>query len=262
MPLIEQIGKRLYLSEARRTVLEGARETLGAVERLEMANADLKGPRRGRLRPAVTTTANYFMPRLRGEFAAQHPGVELTLGVTNGEGLLARMAANEDDFDVAGEPPEGARVVCRPFAEKRLLVIARPDHPLARLRQVPLARLAEEFFLGRESGSGARAAAERWLAQRGMALRYRMELGSNEAIKQGVLGGLGIAILAEASVAMELAAGALVALPVAGFPIRRPWYLMWRADKDLSLVARAFVEHLRGGVSLAVPVVRRHEAAA
>ncbi|MCX7894083.1 MAG: LysR substrate-binding domain-containing protein [Burkholderiales bacterium] len=251
VPLLEQIGKTLYLTDAGRTVLRGARETLGAVERLAIAVADLKGLRRGRLSVAVTTTAEYFMPRLLGEFSARHPGIEFTLEVTNRAGLLARLGDNADDVYVAGQPPQGVPVACKPLAPNRLLVVARPDHPLARAGRVPLARIATEPFLAREPGSGTRAAAERFLAERGITLSYRMELGSNEAVKQGVLGGLGLAVLAETSVAIELAAGALVPLAVTGFPIARTWYLIQRADKTPSLLAQAFVEFLLAGVAVA-----------
>ena len=253
LPLLEQIGKTMHITDAGRQVLAGCRETLDAVNRLESALADLKGLKRGRLRIAVTTTAKYFMPRLLGEFAARHEGIELSLKVTNRAGLLTRLEGNEDDLYVLGQPPEQPAVVAHAFAENPLVVVARPDHPLARLKRIPLERIGQEWFLAREEGSGTRTATERHFAERGVPLRYRMELGSNEAIKQAVIGRLGLALLAKTSVEMELTAGVLQVLPVAGLPIRRDWYLVRLADKKPSIAAQAFSDFLLQGAGRAVP---------
>ena len=256
LPLLEQIGKTLHVTDAGRLVLAGCREVLDAVDRLESVAADLKGLQRGRLRVAVTTTAKYFMPRLLGEFAALHEGIELSLKVTNRAGLLARLEANEDDLYVLGQPPDKPAVLAHVFARNPLVVVARPDHPLSSHRRIPIERLGQEWFIAREEGSGTRTAAERYFGERGVPLRYRMELGSNEAIKQGVIGGLGIAVLAKTSVEMELVAGVLRVLPVAGLPIRRDWYLVRLAAKRPSLVAQAFSEFLLRSADLAPSLPR------
>ena len=191
LPLLERLGKQLFLTAAGREVLATSRETVAAIERLEMRLADMQGLKRGRLRVAMVTTAKYLVPRLLGEFCVRYPGIEASLTVTNREKLLARIANNEDDLAILGIPPEGMDVVATPIADNPLVVIARNDHALARRKRIPLARISEEPFILREPGSGTRLATERHFAEHGLKLKVRMELGSNEAIKQAIAGAWG-----------------------------------------------------------------------
>lgn len=246
MPLLERIGKQLHLTNAGREVLASCRETLDALERMEMRLADMQGLKRGRLRVAIVTTAKYLVPRLLGEFCARYPGIEAALTVTNREKLLARLAANEDDLVVLGTPPENLDVIAMPVADNPLVVLARHDHPLARLKGITLTRLAAEPFILREPGSGTRLAVERHFAQHGLKPRVRMELGSNEAIKQSIAGGLGISVLSSHTVALEGDHGILHTLDVEGFPLMRQWYVAYLAGKHLSAVAETFLGHMLG----------------
>jgi len=244
LPLVERTGKQIHLTEGGREVLAAARETLGAIERLEMRLADLQGLKRGRLRVAIVTTAKYLVPRLLAEFCVRYPGIDASLTVTNREKLLARLAANEDDLAILGAPPEGMDVVARPIADNPLIVIARKDHPLARRKRIPLSRIADEPFLVREPGSGTRLATERLFREHGLALKVRMELGSNEAIKQAIAGGLGVSVLSRHTLVLDGEDGLLQPLDVKGFPLQRKWYVAYPAGKHLSSVAEAFLRHL------------------
>lgn len=244
LPLLERIGKQIHLTDAGREVLATSREMLAALERLEMRLADMQGLKRGRLRIAIVTTAKYLIPRLLGEFCGRYPGIEAALTVTNREKLLARLAANEDDLVVLGTPPESLDVVATPIAENPLVVLARRDHPLAGKKRISLKRLAEEPFILREPGSGTRLATERFFAEHGLTLRVRMELGSNEAIKQAIAGGLGISVLSRHTLALAGTAGLLTLLDVAGFPLMRKWYVAYPNGKQLSAVAEAFLQHV------------------
>jgi DNA-binding transcriptional LysR family regulator len=246
LPLLERIGKRLYLTDAGRETLATCRDILEGLERLEMRLDDLQGLKRGRLRVAMVTTAKYLVPRLLGEFCVQYPGIEASLIVTNREKLLVRIANNEDDLAILGAPPEGMDVVATPVADNPLVVIARKDHALAGCKRIPLARIAEEPFIVRETGSGTRLAAERFFAEHRLSLKVRMELGSNEAIKQAIAGGLGVSVLSQHTLALDGAGSLLQPLDVAGFPLRRKWYVAYPAGKHLSAVAEAFLAHLLG----------------
>jgi DNA-binding transcriptional LysR family regulator len=244
LPLLERIGKKIYLTAAGREVHESCREALDAIARLKMRLSDLQGLKRGRLRIAIVTTAEYLVPRLLGAFCARYPGIEAELTVTNREQLLARIARNEDDLVILGTPPEGMDVVAQPIANNPLVVIARRDHALARAREIPLARIAEEPFILRERGSGTRLATERHFSAQGLALRVRMELGSNEAIKQMIASGLGISVLSQHSLELEGPDGLLQPLDVTGFPLMRRWYVAYMQNKHLSAVAEAFLGHM------------------
>lgn len=244
LPLLERIGKRLHLTAAGREVLAAGRETIDTLERLEMRLADMQGLKRGRLRIAMVTTAKYLLPRLLGEFCAHHPGIEVELIVTNREKLLARIADNEDDLAILGAPPEAMDVVATAIADNPLAVLARHDHPLAGKKGIPPERVAEEPFILREKGSGTRLATERHFAELGCKLKVRMELGSNEAIKQAIVGGLGISVLSLHTLALEGAEGLLQPLDIKGFPLNRKWYVAYPQGKHLSAVAKAFLDHL------------------
>lgn len=244
LPLLERIGKQMYLTSAGREVLATCRDMLEGLERLEMRLADMQGLKCGRLRLAMVTTAKYLVPRLLGEFCVRYPGIDASLTVTNREKLLARMASNEDDLFILGTPPEGMDVVATPIAENPLVVIARADHPLAGKKRIPLPRVAEEPFILREPGSGTRLATERFFAEHRLSLKVRMELGSNEAIKQAIMGGLGISVLSLHTLALEGIGGQLQRLDVKGFPLQRKWYVAYPTGKHLSAVAETFIEYL------------------
>ncbi|MBS1213955.1 MAG: LysR family transcriptional regulator [Proteobacteria bacterium] len=246
LPLFEQLGKRIYLTDTGKALQALCENILGALASFEMEVADRKGLKQGKLRLGVTTTAKYFVPRLLGAFCERYPGIDVSMKVSNQQNLLERLARNEDDLYILGRPPEHLPVNAHPFLANPLVVIAPPDHPLASERNIAPARFAEEWFLMREPGSGTRQATERFFAERGIALRERMTLGSNEAIKQAVIGKLGVAVLSRSTVALESEVGRVAILAVEGFPIRRHWHIVYPADKKLSVVSQAFYDYLTG----------------
>ncbi len=244
LPLLEQVGKRTHLTEVGRELLTVCHEVFNGLSRFEMLVSDMKGVKAGKLRLAVITTTKYFVPRLLGPFCDRYPGIDVSLKVTNRERILQRLVDNEDDLYILGQPPEHMDVQVEPFLENPLVVLAHGGHPLAREKHISVQRLAEEPFLMREAGSGTRLATERFFAEQGLSVKVRMELGSNEAIKQAVAGGLGVAVLSAHTLALEKSSDELVVLDVEGFPIRRQWYAVYARDKQLTVVARAFLDFL------------------
>ena len=244
MPLFEQVGKKIFLTDAGRELYSACRDILGRLEQLDMSFAEMKGLKTGRLRLTVITTAKYFAPELLGLFSQEYTGVEVSLNVTNREEAIARLVNNEDDLYILGQPPEELDVVSVPFLENPLVVVARSDHPLATQKSITLKRLAEEPFLVRESGSGTRKAFERLMKKYGHKIKARMEIGSSEAIKHAVSGGLGLAVLSRHSLRFTDTNRRLVELDVQHFPIQRYWYVVHPATKQLSVVARTFLDFL------------------
>jgi len=238
--LFEQLGKRIHLTEAGREVHAYTRAIAQQLDELEAVLNRIKGLSGGRLRISVATTANYFIPTLLGTFSRRYPDVTVSLDVTNRETLLRQLSENTVDLVIMGQPPAEADVEAEAFMDNPLVVVAPPDHPLARQKKISLARLQDETFLVRESGSGTRIAMERFFAERGMRLKTGMEVGSNEAIKQSVQAGLGLGLLSRATIEQELALKRLVVLDVEDFPIMRHWYVVHRKGKRLSAVAEAF----------------------
>ncbi|MCW8836049.1 MAG: LysR family transcriptional regulator [Rhodospirillales bacterium] len=241
LPLFEHIGKKVYLTEAGRTLHTMCREVLDSAERFNMALADLKGLKQGRLQLAAVTTAEFFLPRLLGPFCNAYPGIEVSLEIYNRYQILDRLKDNADDLYVFGHPPEGIEVDAVQFLDNPMYVVAPSDHPLVGRKRITMKTIFKEPFLFREPNSGTRLALERFFAEHGHRPTVRMELGSNEAIKQGVLGGLGLAILSR--YAIDNVKG-LTALNVEGFPFKRHWYLLRLAGKKQSIVAQAFCTHL------------------
>ncbi len=251
LALLEQIGKKVFLTEAGEHLYTTCGDWLETWGRFEQTIADMKGVKKGRLRIASVTTTKYFMPRLLGPFCAQYPGIDIALEVLNRDRLLERLARNQDDLYVMGVPPEGMAIECEPFLENALVVLAPAAHPLAKLgRTVRFAELASEPFLVRERGSGTRLTMERLFQEHGATANIRMELGSNEAIKQAVAGGLGLAILSDSTLGEDHLHHQVCVLDVEGFPIRRSWYLVRSKEKRASVVATAFLDFLRTHISL------------
>lgn len=245
MPLIEHIGKELHLTVAGEEVFDAAKDVLERLSDLENTLNDLQGEVAGPLNVHVVSSGKYFMPHLLGSFVRRYPKVEPRLQITNRASLLAGLAKNQSDLYIMGQPPEGVAVVEYPFLENILVVVARPDHPLAGKKKIPLARIATERFVGRESGSGTRKAVEKLFHDKGLDIKAYIELDSAEGIKQGVIGGLGIGVLSKHSLRLEIEAGELVILDVQGFPLRRRWYVSHREGKRLSRAAQVFLQYLQ-----------------
>ncbi len=251
LPLFDTSARKLRLTEAGEALRVLSAEVADSLARFEQTIDQLKGLQRGRLRLAGVTSAEYFLPRLLGPFCAAHPGIDVQLLVANREEVLERLRRGDDDLSVFGQPPDDMAVESAAFLENPLVVVAPlvapgghplTGHPLIG-RRIPLAELAAGPLLLRERGSGTRMAVERLLSEHGLAPRIRMELGSTEAIKQAVLGGLGLAVVPRLALATSVG---LTELEVEGFPLMRHWYLVWPAGKPLSLAARALTDHLTG----------------
>ncbi|MFM7576204.1 MAG: LysR substrate-binding domain-containing protein, partial [Microcystaceae cyanobacterium] len=225
-------------------LLETCQEIFDGLDQFEMAVSDLKGLKQGKLRLAVITTAKYFIPRILGAFCQQYPGIDVSLKVTNHQQIQHRMQDNKDDLYIISQPPEGLDLDSRPFLDNPLVVIARRDHPLAALPFVPLERLNNEFFIMREQGSGTRQAVQNLFNRQNVQVQVRLELGSNEAIKQAIAGGMGISVLSQHTLTSESYQSELVVLNVEHFPIKRRWYVATLAGKQLSIIAQTFLDYL------------------
>jgi LysR family transcriptional regulator, low CO2-responsive transcriptional regulator len=150
------------------------------------------------------------------------------------------MAANEIDLVIMGRPPRELDTIAEPFAKHPLIIIASPHHPFASKRRIALKQLGSQQFIIREEGSGTRASMEHVFRERQVPFRVSMEVSSNETIKQAVMAGMGISFISGHTVGLELAAGKLVSLDVAGLPIVRDWYVIHLREKQLSPIAAAF----------------------
>ncbi|MFQ5759908.1 MAG: LysR family transcriptional regulator [Acidiferrobacterales bacterium] len=240
LPLFEQLGKKIYLTEAGRAMHHYCRIIAAQLAEAEQVIEELKGVDGGHLQITVATTVNYFATRLLSAFCQRHQGVHVSLDVTNRQAILRQLENNDTDIVLMGKPPDGLEVVAEPFMDNPLVVIAAPNHPLARKRLVRLTQLKGETFLMREQGSGTRIAMERFFSAKGLRPSSSAEMTSNEAIKQSVEAGLGLGVVSAHTVELEREVGRLKILKVESFPIMRRWYVVHHKGKRLSAVARAF----------------------
>jgi LysR family transcriptional regulator, low CO2-responsive transcriptional regulator len=243
LPLFEQVGKRLFLTEAGRELFATCRQIFETIAQFEMKVADLKGLKQGQLRLAVITTAKYFIPRLLGPFCQLYPGIDISLQVTNHERIVERMANNLDDLYIMSQVPDHLDVNFQPFLENPLVVFAPANHPLAGEKDIPIERLVDEPFIMREPGSGTRRTVQQLFDERGIKVKVKLELGSNEAIKQAIAGGLGISVLSRHTLIPDNTTEFAI-LDVQNFPIKRTWFMVYPGGKQLSIVARAYFEYL------------------
>ena len=244
IPLFEQLGKKIYLTEAGQELRRYSRNIVQQLEEAESVFEEMKGMQRGKLAISVASTAGYFMPFLLAQFSKRFPEVAITLNVSNREVLLQELAQNSMDFAIMGRPPDGHGLDFTSFLENPLVVIAPPDHPLVAEHDIPLTRIQQETFIARELGSGTRSATERFFAEKGIKLTTGTEMSKNESIKQAVQAGMGVSILSLNTVMLELEARRLAVLDVESFPIQRHWYLVHRSKKRLPGVALAFKEFI------------------
>jgi len=247
VPLFEQIGKSVHLTEAGRELHRACHEIFQQLIDVEDRLANIRGLKSGRLRLAVSTTGKYFAPRLLAAFVNEHPGIEVSLQIHHRETLIERMVANADDLYIFANPPMTKDVVTQAILPNPVTVFARADHPLAEERRIPFRCFAEEPFLMREPGSGTRMVAQQVFARHGIAPKVRMELSTNEAIKQAVLAGLGVSIMSRYTLGLDTEQDDLVTLDVEGFPLEGWWYLVYPGGKQPSAVAEAFMAFARTG---------------
>lgn len=255
-PLFEPLGRGVRLTRAGEALQETVKEISASWQSFESRLAELRGLLKGRLKLAAVTTAEYFVPDLLGPFGALHPGIDIELAVENRDRVMARLHQQADDLAVMMLPPDDLPLQSLPFLDNPLTVIAPRGHPLtARQTPVQLHELADERWLMREQGSGTRWVTEQHFVSRGFRPRIAMSLGSNEALKHAVGAGFGIAVISRLAIEHQPDAP-WVALPVEGFPVTRPWLLVWRTDAPLAAPARQFVSYLQNRQG--VPTLAEH----
>ncbi len=241
LPLFDGSGRSPRLTEAGEALYQACRLMSDAWSDFEARIGDLKGLRKGRLRLGVVSTAKYFIPRLLGPFCQQYPGVDVHIEVANRQRIVERLREGLDDLTFMSRPPEELALNIRPFMDNPLVLVAPEEHPFAGKKLVRLEELGSQRMLLREMGSGTRMAIDEFFSRSHLQLSVRMEIGSNEAIKQAVAGGLGISIISRH--ALRDAVG-LVEVNCEGLPIHSAWNIVSLADRPHSLIAQRFIEYL------------------
>lgn len=244
-PLLEKSGRGVRLTAAGELMAGYAARILELWREAGDEMAAQRGLFSGTLRVGAVTTAEYLLPPLLVAFAGQHPEVKVKLQVGNRDEIVRMLAAQEVDIAIMGRPPAELKTTAVAFAKHPMAFLASPKHPLlAKQRRPVLADLVDANLLARERGSGTRTTLERLYKEAGVPLRIGSEMSSNEAIKHMCAAGFGVAFLSLHTCALELEAGLLAVLPMAGNPLQRDWYAMHLASRRLPQVTSAFKQFL------------------
>lgn len=231
--LFERVGRKVTLTDAGLLLLGYARLVLRSLQDADQAMMDLKGLSGGRVRLGLVSTSKYIVPHMIARFRAAFPGVTVQLTEGNRSRVLALLTSGAADLAIMGQPPEDADVIAERFAPHPSVIIAPAGHRLGAAPELSPVALAGEPFVVREDGSGTKAMADRFFQGAGFSPRVTMVSSSNEMIKQAVIAGMGLALISQHTVSLELALGLLITLPVEGFPLMRSWYIVQRRTLPL-----------------------------
>ena len=251
----------MFLTDAGKELYKSALEIFDTVGRLESRLASLSGLQAGLLKLSVVTTAKYFFPHLLGPFCQRYPNIEVNFNIGNRNTMVKRLRENKDDFYVFSHPPEDIDIEKLEFVKNPLVVVAPANHRLAKKKNIKFSELTNEPFIMREPGSGTRYSIEKYLLKSGYSVNEKMTIESNEAIKHSVMSGLGISILSIHTLAQERN-DEIEILDVKGFPMLYSWYLVYLRNKQLSDVAKTFLEFLKKeGAEIAGDLLKHSPAA-
>jgi DNA-binding transcriptional LysR family regulator len=241
LPLFDRTSRQVALTVVGEYVLAQTRRVLGAMRDAEDLVARFRGLQVGALDVGMVSTAKYFLPRLLASFRKEHPGIEVRLEVADNRGqLVALMEQGAIELAVMGRPPQGWPSRAEPFAMHPHVLVCAKDHRFAAMEFVPASALADEGFIVREPGSGTRAALDEYMLEQHLKPRVVMQMSSNEAIKQAVMAGMGIALLSLHTLGLELNHALIAAPETEGLPLVRSWHVVTAPAKTLSPAAEAF----------------------
>lgn len=246
LPLYEVVGKKVFLTDAGHDLAQTARTISQAWSSFEQTRDSYRGLARGQLRISVVSTAKYFMPRLLAAFCRKYPDIDVALEILNRDGVVQRLRDNQDDLYIMSMPPQDIELSVEVFMPNPIVLIAASTNPLARAGRQPLslADLGEQRFILREKGSGTRMAADQHFRKLRFSPHVRLELGSNESVKEAVAGDLGIGVVSQHALAGKRRADGVKVIEVSGFPLPSSWHLVHPSGKRLSPLASAFRQHI------------------
>ena len=244
IPLTEVIGRKLYVTDFGKEVGEAAEKIINEVYAINYKTLAYKGQLTGRLKITSVSTGKYVMPYLLRDFINNHNGIELVMDVTNKSRVVKSLERNEVDFSLISVMPDKQELNSEPLMENRLFLVSgtHQKEPI----QIRDKRMFEDLpMIFREEGSGTRYVMEQFFKTHQLNVQKKLELASNEAVKQAVLAGLGFSVMPLIGIKNELRLGQLRIIPVDGFPVSTTWQLVWLKKKKLSPVAKAYLEYIR-----------------
>ncbi|WP_299129263.1 LysR family transcriptional regulator [uncultured Winogradskyella sp.] len=244
IPLTEVVGRQLYVTDFGWEIAEAAERILNEVEAINYKTLSFKGQVAGRLKISVVSTGKYVMPYFLSDFTNKHAGVDLIMDVTNKSSVVRSLEENKVDFALVSVIPDQLNLERIELMENKLFLVGSANDKFN--RNVKKGKIFEKYpMLYREDGSATRNAMETFIASYNISTRKKMELTSNEALKQAVIAGLGYSIMPLIGIKNEIKNGDLQIIPFNGLPIVTNWNLVWLKSKNLSPTALAYLEFLK-----------------
>jgi DNA-binding transcriptional LysR family regulator len=246
--LVDRLPRGVRLTAAGEVLADYSRRIFGLADEAERLLAELAGLSRGRLVVAATPTIGvYWLPAVLVKYRRAHPGIEMRMEVHPTSTIARLLVEGAVDVGLAESEVEDERIESRVLMKDQMVAITAPNGPLSRKRRISAEELCRQPFVVREVGSGSKSLVERALAERGLKITPAMSLGSTEAVKRAVMEGVGVAIVSEMAIRMEVAAGRLVRLNVRGLQIEREIMLVRSLGKTQSAALKAFLKMLGQG---------------
>lgn len=244
IPLTEVIGRKIYITDFGKEIAEAAENIINQVNAINYKTLAYKGQLAGRLKISVVSTGKYVMPFFLADFMKQHAGVELMMDVTNKNKVLESLENNEVDFALVSILSDTLNIEKLDLLQNKLYLVGSTQSK--ELEGVQTKEILKDLpLIFREKGSGTRQAMESFFKGNNLSVVKKMELTSNEAVKQALLADLGYSIMPLIGIRNELHNNELRIIPVKGLPIKTTWSLIWLKGKKHSPVSLAFLNYLR-----------------
>ena len=241
IPLLEIIGKKIYVTDFGKEIAASAEGILEQVYAINYKTMAFKDQLIGRLKVSIVSTGKYVLPYYLSDFLKANPGVEISIDVTNRGKVIESLEQNEVDFSLVSDQLESTQFDFIDILKNELVLVGNPE-TAAMNPSFDYSTFKHELpLIFRESGSGTRKIMENYLKKQGVNSLKRIELMSNEAVKQAVMAGLGYSIMPLIGIKREIKDGYLAIIPRVGLPITTDWKLIWHKEKKPSPVAKAFM---------------------
>jgi DNA-binding transcriptional LysR family regulator len=244
VPLIEVIGRKLYITDFGKEIAEAAENIINQVYAINYKSLAYKNQLTGRLKIASVSTGKYVMPFFLSGFMRQHAGIELLMDVTNKDKVFESLKNNEIDFGLVSFLPSNLEVENLDLLQDKLYLVGKRETNTG--ENITAKKMFENLpIIFREPGSGTRQLMEKFLQSNNITVLRKMELTSNEAVKQSLLAGIGYSIMPFIGIRKEIESKDLQIIPVKGLPLKITWNLIWLKGKKLSPTAASFLEYLQ-----------------
>lgn len=244
IPLTEVVGRKLYITEFGLEIAEAATKILNEVQQINFKTAKFKDQIFGTLRVSSVSTGKYIIPYLLTDFIKTNKNVDLILDVTNKGMVVEALKNNQIDFALMSVVPEQLNLMSEPLMENKLYLVGNKNFEIEK-ECYDLDIFEKMPIIFREEGSGTRHVVEKFWLNRKVKVAKKMELTSNETVKQAVIAGLGIAVMPLIGIKNELINGDLKIIPVKNFPLCSQWSIYWQKDKMFSPVAAAYLHNIK-----------------